>query len=146
MWTAPHYGSAPGRQTDADVAEGHLDRLYLAGIVQTEKHDLLSGREIYAFHRAHRAAEFPRQAQLGDGPHDLRIDGRSQCIAVFTENAGVDQRIFQEQQNDFNRNEGRLTASAPAFLNQLVDLAGLYSPVRFRERRGDHVREFTGRQ
>ena len=65
---------------DANVAEGHFDRLYLAGIVQTEKHDFLPGREICAFHRAHRAAELPGQAQLGDGPHDLCVDGRPQRI------------------------------------------------------------------
>ena len=82
---------------DSNIAKRNLYGLHLARIVQTEEHDLLSGRQIGALHRRHRAFELLCQTQLCNCPADLRIHRSSERIADLTEYTGMDQRVPQDQ-------------------------------------------------
>ena len=94
----------------------------------------------------YRAAEFPGQTQLRNRPADLGVDTGPERVAIFAEHADMDHRIFQQEQHHLDRDVRGFRTAAPALFNNLIDLIGFDSPVRLHERRGNDLRELTGRQ
>ena len=121
-----------------DVAERHLDRLYLAGVIHAKKKHLLPSRQIGAFHRGYRATKTVVQTKLIDCPYNLRINACAQCVANLAKHSSVALRMLYQLQNQLYAYIAGFCTTAPAFGNKFFHVARLDFAVNFPKTRGNN--------